>query len=65
VLNVNATCTTDARVTVAAAGGTPPCMHLYPSTATPLSTDYTDATTADLDKTITNWNVYVKTITIV
>jgi hypothetical protein len=33
---------------------------LYPGTATPLSTDYKDATTADLDKTITNWNVYVK-----
>jgi hypothetical protein len=50
VLNVNATCTTDARVTVAAAGGTLPCMRLYASNATPVSTDYTDATTAGLDK---------------
>jgi hypothetical protein len=39
-------------------------MHLYPSTATPLSTDYKDATTADLDKTIQT-GMYVKTITIV
>ena len=61
VLNVNATCTTDARVTVAAAGGTPPYLYAFvPSSATPVSTDYTDATTADLDKTITNWDVYVK-----
>ncbi|MDG2431867.1 T9SS type B sorting domain-containing protein [Flavobacterium sp.] len=61
VLNVNATCTTDARVTVAANGGTPPYLYAFvPSTVTPVSTDYTDATTASLDKTIANWNVYVK-----
>jgi hypothetical protein len=37
-------------VTVAAAGGTPPYLYAFvPSNTTPVSTDYTDATT-DLDE---------------
>ncbi|MBE0392147.1 T9SS type B sorting domain-containing protein [Flavobacterium sp. PL002] len=61
VSNVNATCNTDALVTVAASGGTPVYVYAFvPDGVTPTATDYSAVANKVLDKTITNWDVYVK-----
>ncbi|NRS87943.1 gliding motility-associated-like protein [Flavobacterium sp. 7E] len=61
VSNVNATCNTDALVTVAASGGTPVYVYAFvPDGVTPTATDYSAVANKVLDKTITGWDVYVK-----
>ncbi|WP_348798281.1 T9SS type B sorting domain-containing protein [Flavobacterium adhaerens] len=61
VSNINATCMTDAQVTVEAIGGTPTYLYAFkPVGQTPVATDYTANAYAVLDKTITNWIAYVK-----
>ncbi|NRT14507.1 gliding motility-associated-like protein [Flavobacterium sp. 28A] len=61
VSNVNATCNTDALVTVAASGGTPVYLYAFVGAGViPTPTDYSAVANKVLDKTITNWDVYVK-----